>query len=200
MASTFNGYMIYDLPFGHGRHFGGSAGGVANEIIGGWSLAADFNIHSGFAITPSAPDQSGTGGGVGAAYRPNCVSGVSQSGSGALENLAGNIGIQFLNPAAVSLPAVHTFGNCAVGAFRGPGLAIADLNIIKNFPIREQVNLQFMAQFLNVTNTPVFGAPTAGCGPSCSGVDGGSSGAGTFGLAQSQDPGREIQFGLKLIF
>jgi hypothetical protein len=187
VASAFNGFMVYDLPFGHGRHFGGDVNKVTDEVIGGWSLAADFNIHSGFAINPAAPDQSHTGGGVGAAFRPNCVSGVSQYGSGALEDLSGNIGIQFLNPLAVTLPAQYTFGNCGVGAFRGPGLTTADLNLTKNFNITERFNLQFMTQFINVTNTPIFGAPTASLGSA-------------FGLAQSQDPGREIQFALKLLF
>jgi Carboxypeptidase regulatory-like domain/TonB dependent receptor len=204
VASAFNGFMIYDLPFGHGRQFGNDVNGVVNQIIGGWSLSADFNIHSGFAIDPSAPDQSHTGGGVGAAYRPNCVAGVPQYGNGALENIAGNIGLQWLNPAAVTLPAQFTFGNCGVGAFRGPGLTTADLDLTKQFHITERFNLQFMTQFINVTNTPVFGAPTAGCGPLCNGVittgPSGGGGAGTFGLAQSQDPGREIQFGLKLNF
>jgi len=123
-----------------------------------------------------------------------------------VEDLGGTIGIQFLNPAAVTLPAVRTFGNCGVGAFRGPGLTTADLNITKNFQITERFRLQFMAQFINLTNTPIFSAPNASCGPSCNGiidtnpVTGGATGAGTFGLAQSQDPGREIQFGLKLHF
>jgi len=206
VAGSFNGYAVYDLPFGRGRHFGNGVNGALNQVIGGWSVAADWNIHSGFAISPSAPDQSTTGGGVGAAYRPNCVPGASQYGSGAAEDLGGNVGIQFLNPAAVSLPGPLTFGNCGVGAFRGPGLTVADLNIIKRFPITEHVNLQFMAQFINLTNTPIFGAPHSSCAPSCNGVidtnpvTGGNTGAGTFGLAQSQDPGREIQFGLKLNF
>ena len=206
VAGSFNGYLVYDLPFGRGRQYGSNVNPVVNQIIGGWSVASTFNIHSGFAISPAVDDQSGTGGGVGAAYRPNCVPGVSQFGSGQGEDLGGSIGIQFLNPAAVSLPAAHTFGNCGVGAFRGPSLAIADFNIIKAFPITEHVNLQFMAQFINLTNTPVFGAPTPQCGPACNGVidtnpvTGGATGAGTFGLAQSLDPGREIQLGLKLNF
>jgi hypothetical protein len=205
VASAFNGYMIYDLPFGRGRQFASNASGILNQIIGGWSLAADFNIHSGFAIDPSAPDQSQTGGGVGAAYRPNCVAGVSQYGSGAFENIGGNVGLAFLNPAAVSLPAQFTFGNCGVGSFRGPGLTTADLNLTKMFPITEHINLQFMTQFINVTNTPIFGGPSSGCN-SCNGIvttgptGGGAGTVGTFGLIQSQDPGREIQFGLKLNF
>jgi Carboxypeptidase regulatory-like domain len=204
VASAFNGFMVYDLPFGHGKEFGSNANGALNQAIGGWSVAADFNIHSGFAIDPSAPDQSQTGGGVGAAYRPNCVPGVSQYSNQALENIAGSIGLQWLNPAAVVLPAQYTFGDCGVGSFRGPGLTTADLNITKQFRITERFNLQFMSQFINLTNTPIFGAPSASCGPSCNGVittgPSGGEGAGTFGLVQSQDPGREIQFALKLLF
>jgi hypothetical protein len=205
IASAFNGYVIYDLPFGHGRQFGDGVSNVVNQIIGGWQVATAFNVHSGFAIDPSAPDQSTTGGGVGAAYRPDCVAGVNQKGSGVLENVGGNIGLQFLNPAAVTLPAKLTFGNCGVGSFRGPGLSTADINITKNFHITERFNLQFMTQFINFTNTPVFSAPNGSCAPSCNGVittgpKGGGTGAGTFGLVQSANPGRQIQFGLKLLF
>lgn len=206
IASAFNGYVIYDLPFGHGRQFGNGVNSVVNQIIGGWQVATGFSVHSGFAINPSAPDQSDTGGGVGAAYRPDCVAGVNQKGSGVLENIAGNIGIQFLNPAAVTLPGTHTFGNCGVGSFRGPGLSTADINLTKNFRITERFNLQFMTQFINFTNTPVFSAPTGSCAPSCNGIitpgpsGGGTGTAGTFGLVQSANPGRQIQFGLKLLF
>jgi hypothetical protein len=195
VASLFNGYVLYDLPFGHGRHFGSDVSGIVNQLIGGWQVATGFNIHSGFAINPSAPDQSGTGGGVGAAYRPNCVSGVAQHGSGAFTNISGNVGLQFLNPLAVSLPGAQTFGNCGVGSFRGPGLTTADINLTKNFNITERFNLQFMTQFINFTNTPVFSAPNGNCGPLCA-----PGGTGTFGLIQSQNPGRQIQFGLKLLF
>ena len=197
VSSALNGYLTYDLPFGHGRQFGSAVNGAVNEAIGGWQLAADFNLHSGFAITPSAPDESMTGGGVGAAYRPNCVPNASQSGSGALVNIAAGIGRQFLNQDAVSLPATHTFGDCAVGAFRGPGLTTSDLNLTKQFPITERFNLLFMAQFLNLTNTPIFSAPNASCGPTCT-PNTGTNNSNAFGLVQSPDPGRQIQFALKL--
>ena len=220
IAGALNGYAIYQLPFGRGQRFGNGANGVLNQIIGGWSIAGDVNIHSGFAIDPAMAfnDQSGTGGGADFADRPNCVSGVSQYGSGQFEQVgAGVYGIQFLNPAAVSLPSNNgdttpaiggvagTFGNCGLGAFRGPSLKVADLNIAKRFPINERFNLQFMAQFINFTNTPIWNAPNSSCNPSCNGQiatgpTGGSTGAGSFGLIQSTDPGRQIQFALKLTF
>ena len=202
LSSNFNGYVLYDLPFGKGRMFGSKVNPIVNEAIGGWSLASDFTFHSGFAVNVSAPDASGTG-----SYnsRPDCLTGVSQYGNKQFEIIGTSVGKQFFNPAAVAPAAAGTFGNCKVGAFRGPGLKTADLNVIKAFPITEKVNMQFMAQFINLTNTPIFGAPSSSCGPSCmggiaTGPAGGNSGDGSFGLVQSQDPGREIQFGLKVNF
>jgi hypothetical protein len=187
VASLFNGYLTYDLPFGKGRMFGGSADGIANAIIGGWSIASNFTMHTGFALYPHGPDNSGTGS---ASPRPNCVAGVSQSGSGALTDpnvTGGIIGLQLLNPAAVTPAAPGTFGTCAAGSFRGPGLATSDLSIVKAFQISEGTKFQFMTQFINLTNTPIFGAPN-------------SSQGSTFGLVTSSNPGRQVQFGMKLVF
>lgn len=39
---------IYDLPFGRGRKFGGSAGGFVNQVIGDWSIAGLTRWTSGF--------------------------------------------------------------------------------------------------------------------------------------------------------
>ncbi|HKD81251.1 MAG TPA: TonB-dependent receptor [Candidatus Angelobacter sp.] len=185
--SLFNGYLTYDLPFGKGRMFGSGAEGIANAVIGGWSIASNFTLHSGFALYPHGPDNSGTGS---ASPRPNCVAGVSASGSGALTDpnaTGGIIGIQLLNPAAVTPAAPGTFGTCAAGSFRGPGLATSDLSIVKAFSISERTNFQLMTQFINLTNTPIFGAPNTSQGS-------------TFGLVTSSNPGRQVQFGMKLVF
>jgi hypothetical protein len=186
-ASLFNGYLLYDFPFGKGRMFGNQVDPVVNAVIGGWSLASNFTFHTGFALYPHGADGSGTGS---ASPRPNCVGGVSQSGSGHLvgpsKDTGGQIGIQFLNPLAIS-PAGPGFGTCAAGAFRGPGLATSDLSIVKTFSISERTNFQFMTQFINLTNTPIFGAPNTSQGS-------------TFGLITSSNPGRQVQFGFKLNF
>jgi Carboxypeptidase regulatory-like domain/TonB dependent receptor/TonB-dependent Receptor Plug Domain len=200
LAQSFTGYALYDLPFGKGRQFAAGANRVVNQAIGGWSISSNFTFHSGFAITPSAPDYSGTGSW---APRPDCVPGVSIYGNKQFESMGSSVGLQFLNPAAVTAPAAGTFGNCQTGALRGPGLKTGDVNLTKQIPVTERLNLQFMAQFINVTNTPIWNAPNSSCGPSCNGSvqtgpNGGNTGAGTFGLIQSTDPGRQIQFALKL--
>ena len=203
LSNNFNGYLVYDLPVGRGRQFASGVNPIVNEAIGGWSIATDFTFHTGFAVDPSSADESQTGS---FDSRPDCVPGVSLYEPRQTRTIQGSVGETFLNPAAVTLPAPGTFGNCQVGALRGPGLKTADVNIIKSFSIHEKTNLQFMAQFINVTNTPIFSAPSSGCA-SCNGVQtfdgpggpgGGTGTVGGFGLIQSTDPGRQIQFGLKL--
>ena len=77
-AGLFNGYLLYDLPFGKGRMFGSGVAPVVNAIIGGWSMASNFTLHTGFALYPHAPDASGTNS---ASPRPNCVAGVTATRS-----------------------------------------------------------------------------------------------------------------------
>ena len=185
VASLFNGYMIYDLPFGKGKMFGGSASDVVNQIIGGWTLGSAFTLHSGFAITALGPDSSGTNS---ASPRADCPAGVSQDGSHAIVPLGGGqFGEQFWNPLSAIPGQAGHFGTCAIGSFRGPGLATADLNLAKAFELTERAKLQLMAQFINVTNTPILGRPSFFQGS-------------TFGVISSSNPGRQIQFGMRLIF
>jgi hypothetical protein len=39
--------MVYELPFGNGKRFGGSVNGVLDRIIGGWQLAGSARVQSG---------------------------------------------------------------------------------------------------------------------------------------------------------
>jgi len=183
----FNGYLVYELPFGHGKLFGGSASDVVNAIIGGWTVATNFTLHSGFAITPLGSDSSSTGS---ASPRANCPLGVSKDGSGAIVNLSpvGTpplFGKQWWNPVSATPGTPGHFGNCGIGSFRGPGLTTADLNVAKRFALTERMNVELLAQFINVTNTPILGRPSFFQGS-------------TFGTITSSNPGRQVQFGLKL--
>src|SRR6185312_11405800 len=53
-ASLFNGFMLYDLPFGKGRRFGGGAEGILNAVIGGWSIAPDSLCIAALLFIPAA--------------------------------------------------------------------------------------------------------------------------------------------------
>ena len=130
--------------------------------------------------------------GLGSVYQVNMEEVVPDASKsikdGAIVPLGGGqFGLQFWNPASATVPAAGTFGTCGIGSFRGPGLATADLNLAKHFVLGERTNLEAMAQFINVTNTPILGRPSFFQGS-------------TFGVISASNPGRQIQFGLKLHF
>ncbi len=188
VAADFNGYVTYDLPFGHGKQFS-SNNNVVNSIVGGWRISSAFTFHTGFAQTVFAPfDTSGTGG---FSTRPNCVAGVPSTLP--FQRVPGQNAFTFLNPAAVSLPAAGTFGNCPVGAFRGPGYKSADLSLAKAFTIAERHSVEFRVDAINLTNTPIFGF-----GQEFSGQH--TQGAGNYGQISGSQGARNLQFGLKYKF
>src|ERR1700723_1853847 len=42
---------VYDLPFGHGRTYGGNAKGPVDALLGGWRLSTSAILYSGFPVT-----------------------------------------------------------------------------------------------------------------------------------------------------
>ena len=79
---------------------------------------------------------------------------------------------------------------------RGPGFFNADVSLLKDTKITEQVKLQFRAQFFNIFNHENLFLPNSmlfsASGPNSSA-----------GLITASNPGstpRQIQFGLKLTF
>jgi len=71
----------------------------------------------------------------------------------------------------------------------GPAFKNVDLNASKSFPLFEDVNLQFRAEFFNILNHTNYSNPDNGVQD------------GTFGqILTAAGPGREIQFALKVVF
>jgi Carboxypeptidase regulatory-like domain len=189
IAQLFNGYVVYELPYGHGRRFGNNVNGVVNAVAGGWRISSSFIFHSGFAQTIFASsDTSGTGG---FSTRADCVAGVPAHVP-MVFNPANN-GVSFLNPAAVTTPATGTFGNCGVGAFDGPGLKTGNLSLSKDFSITERQSLEFRADMVNFTNTPIFNL-----GQEFSGQH--TAGASNYGEIFTSQGARTVQFALKYRF
>ena len=221
-AQDFNAYGVYNLPFGRGRQLGANINRGLNEVVGGWQTAVDFTARSGFGITPFAGEYQGDSNPNSASTltgsyqpRPDCVAGQLGSQSMQTVQIGGSIGRTNLNPNAVTevadVSAGGSFGNCQNGSLRGPSLKTADLSLTKRFPVTEGINLAFMAQFINLTNTPIFSVPASWWGQysscnSCNGVrttgplGGGANSVGLFGLLDGSNPGRQVELSLKLSF
>ena len=110
---------------------------------------------------------------------------------------------QYFNPAAFAVPGtvpsvtgapIQKFGNTGRDVLRGPGSKNLDASLFKDFRLGERRLIQFRTEAFNLTNTPTFTLPN-----SRSAVL--TVGNAAFGkLSGSQTVGRQVQFGLKLIW
>jgi hypothetical protein len=181
---TFN--VVYNLP---------TFSGVRKHILGDWQLnligalvgGAPLDITSG-ADTPglaAAPS-----------FRPNVVQGVP------IYLNSGGDPLQWLNPAAFSLPAAGQFGSLGRGVIRQPASQNFDIAIAKNWRFGERYNFQFRTEMFNafnhanftgvVTNAQFQNLRTA--------TDFGKIRDSNFGRITGTLAPREIQFGFKFSF
>lgn len=193
---------IYDLPFGRGKRFGGSASGWVNQVIGGWQISGDTQWHTGLAFTTLSE-----------AFPISFNNDVPAIFNGDTSALRTHVhatanGVQlFADPTA----ARNAFGpptGFQAGSrnnLRGPRFSLTDLSLNKHFPITEKYTLEFRAEAYNVFNHPNFALPS---GPQ--GLYGGTADItdpSTFGFISSTEtiPGssngaRFMQFALRLDF
>ncbi len=130
----------YALPFAK------SATGVERAAFGGWSINSSGSHQTGLAYGVNAGnyDQICNANNVPA----NVYPGVSGKGM-----------LMWFNPNCFVNPTPGTRGNEHPNQFRGPGLDRFDASLFKEFPIREQLKMQFRVEVFNVFNTPMFNTP-----------------------------------------
>jgi hypothetical protein len=178
--------VIYDLPFGKGRQFGGNWNGVMNSVLGNWEIDVIERLLSGFPVFIfNSVDNSGVGFNQGGNNynRPDQVCNA-ESGP---KNLT-----EFFNTSCFAQAAPGKLGDASRTPLYGPDFINTDFSAIKHFvlPYRDGMRLDFRAEFFNVFNHAQFGLPGADI-----------STASTFGVINStvNNP-RVAQFALKLNF
>jgi hypothetical protein len=178
---TLSTYAVYELPVGHGRKYGSSFNSITDAVLGGWQLSGILQLHTGFPLTISGGDASGTNS---RGARANCIGPSEVFGH---KTVPGVLGYQWFDPTAYGPAAPATFGTCGVATVRGPGLKTADLSFQKRFAITESKAIEFRSEFINFTNTPILNSPSTGLGAD-------------LGRITSSQGARNIQFALKLHF
>lgn len=214
--------LVYELPFGRGRHFL-SGGGILNQALGGWQLSTINQSASGTPINltygPSSANQVSPG--LSAVnrganqYRPNRNLGVSLT-----RLVKAGSSVQYLNLAAVSLPSATTvtgavaspFGNFSRNPALGPSYFNTDLALNKTFGASDSgLSVQFRVEAYNLFNRTNFAPASGGISGSnpaitASGTNPCSTATGVFagtcslsgGSIGSTYPARILQFGLKV--
>lgn len=182
--------IVYDLPYGKGRTFGGDAPLAMQYLLGGWQVNAINNMNSGLPFnviySPTTPQQVSTI----LNQRPN------QNGVGVLpksKRTKTNTSIQILNTASFSLPTANQpYGNAGRNSLRLDPYYDLDFALHKQFPLyADRVKFDFRAEAFNLLNKVNYQ------GPASETVGSSSFGQGS---ASSVFPARVLQFAGKIVF
>ncbi len=178
VGQNFELGWVYELPFGKGKKFLNN--GLVSQIIGGWQFAGIEACYTGTPFTVgangtslNAPDEVQTANQV-----MTHVPFIGGVGPGAF----------YYSPAAFAPVTTVSYGNSGRNILRNPGVWNTDLNVVRTFPIKERLNLQFRAEFYNLPNTSHFNGPDNNVND------------GTFMQITSSYGERNIRFAVRLSF
>jgi len=184
---------IYSLPFGNGQRFGGDATGVKNQLIGNWQVTGIVSAQTGNWFTPTDDvvniSNSDCGGGVFNCARPNVI--ANPNGPPCIP------GTIFNTCAFVANTTFGTFGDAGRNIIRGPGLQNWDMSFIKEFPVHEQMHLEFRAELFNIWNHPNLTFADETTTNENFSIERGAS---QFGFPTASRAPRLVQFALKFYF
>lgn len=147
------GSLVYDLPLGRGKQFGGSMPTVVDYVIGGWRLSGNYQWENGTFFTPmfygSDPANTNAFGG-----RPDCLANGNLSKSARTMD-------RYFNTDAFVVPGADAgrYGNCGANILQGPGLNVLNAGLSKEISVRERLKVRLEAVSSNVLNHPSFGQP-----------------------------------------
>ncbi|MCC6862014.1 MAG: TonB-dependent receptor [Bryobacterales bacterium] len=179
-------HFVWELP-------GQNMRGALRHVLGGWQTNGIVSFRTGFPFTVTQGGDLNTGGPV----RPDRIA------SGELDSPTRKL---WFDPLAFrrvtcnipSRPDLCHFGSAGYNILDAPGQRNLDISLFKNFPVTENIRLQFRAEAVNATNTPYFGAPGNISFTSNDTIvpDGARMGE----IRSLRTPMRIVQFGLKLYF
>jgi hypothetical protein len=168
---------VYEMPFGKGKMLAKS--GVAAAILGNWQVNGVIAAYTGTPFTVSSPSAS--------LNAPSNTQTANQVNTTVTR--IGNVGpgqLYYDPTAFASVTQPNTFGTSGRNVLRNPGVLNTDLDITREFPIKERLKLQFRGEFFNLPNTSHF-----------NGVSSSSVTSGTFMQITSSYGERQIRFGLR---
>jgi len=163
LRHNFNGFMVFDLPFGKGRRFGNSANRLVDAMIGGWEITGAGRWRSGFPLSPGngfnfptnfflTSDSTLTAPLHTSITRSEPASGATVPSQAGTPNVFSNAAAA-INDLTFTLPGFPGSRN----TLRGPGYASLDAGVHKSFRLwSESTRLQFRGTVFNAFNSVNF--------------------------------------------
>jgi hypothetical protein len=180
-------FYTYELPFGHGKPFLGTASGLFDKLVSGWQIAGTTQIQSGPFLSPSfsGVDPANTNQFSG---RPDRIGNGNVGGS--LTDLIESHQPIFNRSAfAVPLAGRGYYGNSARSVLVGPGSANWNAIVAKNiYLFSERARAQLRCELYNAFNHPNFNSPSTNISSS------------SFGLVTGAATGRRVQISARFEF
>ena len=194
----FNTNWVWDLPYGHRRHWGSGSKGLMNGIFGGWGFNGLARWTSGFPFSVEAGAGYSTdfelqGSSVLTGAKPKTGVFSTASGPSVFQNPQ-SITCQ-CTPATTGIFRATYEGEAGQrNNFRGPGYFGIDSGLSKTWDVGEGKTIRFAWEVFNVTNSVRFDAAGSLIGESLVNITG-------FGLfnAELTQP-RVMQYSLRFAF
>ncbi len=148
VPQSFVTALVYDLPYGDGKHWGGSAPRVVKEVLGNWQVSTVVRLASGLPIGPVIESQNNQLNNYGFPG-PTLPNLISSNVTPSNQNPDGN----WINPAAFSAPAPYTLGNAPqrLNQLRERAARNVDISVAKNFGT-EHYQAWLRGEFINAFN------------------------------------------------
>jgi hypothetical protein len=151
LDDQFTASVLYELPLGKGKHWGGGWNGVEDAILGGWQMNVIEKATSGFPLfVVDSNNQSlvnfqwnGT-----PLNRPDQICDPHLSHPTLKE---------WFNTSCFVPAPPGELGDASRAPVSGPRFVNTDFSVFKNFRIGEQYALKFRAEFFNLFNHAQFG-------------------------------------------
>jgi len=162
-----------------------NSSGWVHTAFSGWEVGGIWTLQSGAPFTVNlSTDVANNGEPLSApSQRPNLTCNPNSGPKTAAE---------WFNTACFAMPAAFTYGSAGRDIVIGPGLDDFDAMLMNEFPVRENMKLQFRLDIFDFFNHPNLNAPV-GAGRMF-------STSSSFGsITSAQDP-RDMQFSLRLAF
>jgi len=165
---NLNFNMVYDLPFGRGRMFGGKMNRLMDEVAGGWKVAVTGFVYTGFPTTiTSSTNNAGVGSNQQRMLhlRPLKLTGRSvqhwfgTDASAAPCNVSSTGAATDNGTCAYAMPPNGVISPARPATERLPGFQQYDASAFKDFSITETQRISFRVDASNVFNIASYGNP-----------------------------------------
>ena len=196
---AFTFASLYELPFGHGKRWGGNWNSFTNQALGGWqfNIIASLGTGTPFDIIYQGNNCNNC------QVHPLVLGNVSTGNFG--RDASNNNSLIWMKGSFAPLPqdANGNFlypSNMEKNQFYGPGYNPVDVSIFKNFALTERLKMEFRAEAYNLLNTPQLVNPNSGAGcTSGASICNGNNSLGEINATRAYSE-RELQFALRFTF